>query len=219
MNLDSFFATYRAWLRTVVPRLDGALRGPGAEVDFNRYEDAVGAVLPDELRQLWRTHNGEAGPEPIGGAVGGLVFLGADESLREWREWSSLRGDTSPRDMEDLRSLSESAPPEAVQLEYTTAGWLPILKESMESNYLGVDLAPGPGGLVGQVINFGRDEDRKTVISLTMSDLLGFIASEAQRGEFVVSSAQPSGEPVLVHRRGRLLSVLRNLAEARGPLG
>jgi hypothetical protein len=42
-------------------------------------------------------------------------------------------------DMRALSSCSESIPPEAVQLEYSAAGWLPILKESMEVNYLGLE--------------------------------------------------------------------------------
>ncbi|MEV6268471.1 SMI1/KNR4 family protein [Kribbella sp. NPDC051936] len=198
--------------------MDAALRGPATDIEFSRYEEVVGVALPDELRRLWLIHNGEAGREASGGVIGGLIFLGVNESLREWREWASMREETSPADMEDLRAFSESVPSDAVQLEYTTSGWLPMLKESMEGNYLGVDLAPGTGGRPGQVINFGRDEDRKTVVALSMSDLLGFIASEVQRGEFILSSVQPSGDPVLVHRRGRLISVLRKLAETRGPL-
>jgi hypothetical protein len=63
-------------------------------------------------------------------------------------------------------------------LEYSASGWLPLLKESVEVNYLGLE-----------------------------------------SGEFVVSSVQPGGQPVLAHRRGRLISVLRDLAESRGPLG
>ncbi|MEV0284002.1 MULTISPECIES: SMI1/KNR4 family protein [unclassified Kribbella] len=188
------------------------------EAQVDQYEEAVGAELPAELRQLWGIHDGEAGPEPSGGTIGGLVFLGVAESLREWADWSSLRDETSDEDMQALRMFSASVPAEAVQLEYTAAGWLPILKESMEGSYLGLDLAPGPGGQPGQVINFGRDEDRKAVISRSMSDLLSFIASEARQGEFVVSSVEPSGQPVLAHRRGRLIPVLRRLAESGGPL-
>lgn len=218
MNLDAFFATYRAWLRGVVPGLDATLRGPAVEAEVDRYEETIRAELPAELRQLWAIHDGEDVAEPSGGTIGGLVFLGVAESLREWADWSSLRDETSDEDMQALRTFSESVPAEAVQLEYTAAGWLPILKESMEGNYLGLDLAPGPGGLRGQVINFGRDEDRKAVICRSMSDLLGFIASEVQQGEFVVSSVEPSGQPVLAHRRGRLIPVLRRLAESRGPL-
>jgi cell wall assembly regulator SMI1 len=133
--------------------------------------------------------------------------------------WSSLRAETTDADMQVLKCCSESFPVEAVQLEYSVAAWLPILKESMEANYLGLDLAPGPGGVPGQVINFGRDEDQKVVISRSMTDLLGFIASEADSGEFVVSSVQPGGQPILAHRRGRLISVLSEIAESRGPLG
>ena len=218
MNLDSFFEAYRSWLRGVVPGLDGALRGPAEDAALDRYEEVVGAELPGELGQLWRIHDGEAGPEPSGGTVGGLVFLGVERSLSEWAEWSFLRAETSDADMQALRMFSESVPPGVVQSEYTAAGWLPVFKESMEANYLGPDLSPGPGGVPGQVINFGRDEDRKVVISRSMSNLLGFIASEAEKGEFVLSSVQPGGQPVLAHRRGRLISVLRDLAESRGPL-
>lgn len=218
MNLDSFFASYRPWLQGVVPSLADALRGPASDVELGQYEEAVGAELPGELRELWRVHDGESGVEPSGGAIGGLLLLGVERSLKEWGMWSSLRAETVDADMRALSSCSESVPPGAVQLEYSAAGWLPVLKVSMEANYLGLDLVPGPGGVPGQVINFGRDEDRKVVIAQSLTDLLGFIASEADSGEFVVSSVQPGGQPILAHRRGHLISVLCELAESGGPL-
>ncbi|WP_344837173.1 SMI1/KNR4 family protein [Kribbella ginsengisoli] len=219
MNLDGFFASYRPWLQGVAPSLAGALRGPAADAELGRYEEAVGVELPGELRELWKVHDGESGAEPSGGTIGGLLFLGVERSLKQWMMWSSLRAETGDAEMRELSSCSESFPPGAVQLEYSVAGWLSVLKVSMDANYIGLDLAPGPGGVRGQVINFGRDEDRKVVIARSMTDLLGFIASEADRGEFVVSSVQPGGQPILAHRRGHLISVLCELAESRGPLG
>jgi cell wall assembly regulator SMI1 len=216
--LESFFVGYRSWLRGFVPGLDGGLRGPAEDREFARYAEVVGAPLPGELREWWGIHDGEGGSETAGGAIGGLVMLGVESSLREWGIWSALRAETSDATMRELRAFSESVPAAAVRLEYSAAGWLPVLKESMEANYLGVDLAPGPRGAVGQVVNFGRDEDRKVVIARSLTDLLSFIAAEVGRGEFVVSSVQPSGQPVLAHRRGRLISVLSDLAESQGPL-
>lgn len=41
--------------------------------------------------------------------------------------------------------------------------------------------------------------------------------SSSERDEFVVCSVQPGGQPVLAHRRGRLISVPCDLAESRDP--
>jgi cell wall assembly regulator SMI1 len=121
MNLDSFFEMYRSWLHGIVPSLAAALRESVSAAELDRYEEAVGMELPGELGQLWRIHDGEAGAEPSGGTIGGLVFLGVERSLREWVMWSLLRAETGDADMRALSCCSESVPAEAVQLEYSAA--------------------------------------------------------------------------------------------------
>ncbi len=37
------------------------LNPPATEADITRFETATGLALPDELKQLYRRHNGESG--------------------------------------------------------------------------------------------------------------------------------------------------------------
>ncbi|MFJ9499072.1 SMI1/KNR4 family protein [Brevibacillus centrosporus] len=45
--------------------------------------------------------------------------------------------------------------------------WLPISKD-WGGNHLGLDLDPDEQGRMGQVINFGRDEEVKYVVALSL---------------------------------------------------
>jgi cell wall assembly regulator SMI1 len=49
-------------------------------------------------------------------------------------------------------------------------------------NGLGLDLAPEPGGQVGQVINYGSDDDYRAVLAPSLTDLLGQVAQLIRAG-------------------------------------
>ena len=60
-------------------------------------------------------------------------------------------------------------------------------------NYLGIDLDPGPNGVVGQVINFGGDERRKYVLATSWGRFLEDFADELEAGNFVLDAKHKFG--------------------------
>jgi hypothetical protein len=88
---------------------------------------------------------------------------------------------------------------------------MPLWKEPLEGNYLGVDMAPGVQGHEGQVINFGRDEDVKAVLADSLAEVLEWLAVQAENGWIHPHTVRSrSGEQFLElrHVRGRALNVL-----------
>ena len=51
-----------------------------------------------------------------------------------------------------------------IKQRYADLKWIPICEDG-SGNHIGVDLDPDVNGKVGQVINFGRDEDDKHVLA------------------------------------------------------
>ena len=58
---------------------------------------------------------------------------------------------------------------------------MPSLSDD-EGNHIGVDLNPGPAGTVGQVINFGRDEEKKHVLFPCVVALVEWLAEAIEAG-------------------------------------
>lgn len=103
----------------------------------------------------------------------------------------------------DLDCACSSHPAKAIQRKYSLPGWIPLLRDG-EGNAIGVDLDPGPAGVIGQVINFGRDEDDKYVLFSDVSELINWLAREVAEGRI----AYDAKDQVVRHVEGRLVAVL-----------
>ena len=45
-------------------------------------------------------------------------------------------------------------------------------------------MAPGPAGVAGQVINFGRDEDNKFVLAYSLTEFIAWLIAQYQAGNY-----------------------------------
>jgi cell wall assembly regulator SMI1 len=77
---------------------------------------------------------------------------------------------------------------------YTNPAWIPLTNDGSSGN-IGLAFDPWPGGRVGQVILFGRDEDVKVVLAQSLGKFLDWIAGLLESGNFRLKAA--AGEVVL----------------------
>jgi uncharacterized protein (TIGR02996 family) len=165
------------WCRQHHPRLLETLN-PGATVgDIATFEEMIGQPLPADVRESFAIHNGET--ERGGGFVMGLHLHPAQLVIESWESWRDFEGYN-----EEFRDGMKSWPAGAIQLDYANPGWLPLTRDA-GGNHMGVDLAPGPAGKVGQVILFGRDEDRKCVLASGWAEFLADFAMFLESGAVV----------------------------------
>ncbi|GMG19082.1 unnamed protein product [Ambrosiozyma monospora] len=95
-------------------------------------------------------------------------------SKRDIKSYPELERNLSKHSKQKyLRELptQKSIPPEFIQLSYANSGWVPLVTD-YTGNHIGVDIAPGPKGTIGQVIIFGRDYDTKYVIASNWGEFL-----------------------------------------------
>lgn len=157
------------------PELNASLNPPATEADINQLEITIGLTLPDELKQLYRLHNGESGNA---GLFFGLPFISIEEALAEWKVWESLADSTTSLDNSII-----SVPSNHIKEQYINTRYLPISKD-YGGNNIGIDLDPGPDGISGQVINFGRDENTRYVIAPSLSGFMEFILHHVKNNNF-----------------------------------
>lgn len=201
-----------AWLGEHLPILRLTLRPGIAKKDFARFEKLVGQRLPEDVRESWMIHDGQR-PVPylpdhpdfdvddadlLRGK--GIVFgselrpllddadcLPGGSASREWRSWAEMvaaheRGDPDCP-IAELSESCASTPEGAIRRLYACRGWIPLV-EAHPTLSLGVDLEPGPRGVVGQIINFGRDGLEKYVLAESWAQFLEAIADELEAGNF-----------------------------------
>ncbi|KAI0362341.1 hypothetical protein OH77DRAFT_1416588 [Trametes cingulata] len=164
--LSNTWNRLRQWLEREYPELGDTLNYGILPQDLAQIEMAFGFSLPAPVRESYLCVDGQE-PESAAGCSEGLFFgltlLPLEDVLEEWRFWREVDDDPATGANPALRELMQSIPPGWVRREYSCRGWIPLVADKA-GNYLGIDMNPGEGGAVGQVIVFGRDFDTKVVM-------------------------------------------------------
>lgn len=156
----------RAWLSNDYPELGDTLNYGMLPQDLAQIEMAFGFALPQAVRDSYLCADGQEAESAAGCSEGlffGLTLLPLEDVLEEWRFWREVDDDPNTGANARLRDRMDSIPSGWVKREYSTRGWIPLVADKA-GNYLGIDMNPGEGGAVGQVIVFGRDFDTKVVM-------------------------------------------------------
>lgn len=179
------------WLREHLPEVAADLM-PGATAnELQSFSNAIGVNLPDDFLQLYTWHNGQ-GRSVNTGPWYGLDFLSLDRVLRECEMWRLVLKESSPDSLTSLANCMSSTPPGFVKRQYANAHWIPFAYD-WGGNYLGIDLSPDENGTYGQVINFGRDEERKIAVSPSISSFVSWMLSELKAGNFNIKEESDGG--------------------------
>lgn len=161
--------------------LHGDWLNPGATPEqLAQAEAAVGMELPLGWRELYLEHNGEV--QEVGLFLG-MPWLSLEELVSQWRAWEELRPDYAEE------GTHYSLPPGAIRELNINPGWIPLSHDG-GGNYLGIDLNPGPEGILGQFINFGRDEELKFVIAFSAEELFRFLYEEIRSPNTVLENGR-----------------------------
>ncbi|KAH7908581.1 hypothetical protein BJ138DRAFT_1181649 [Hygrophoropsis aurantiaca] len=156
----------KTWLAREYPELGDTLNYGILPQDLAQIEMQFGFALPSAVRESYLAVDGQEAESSAGCSDGlffGLSLLPLEDVLEEWRFWREVDDDPTTSGNPRLRELMQSIPDGWVRKEYSQRGWVPLVVDKA-GNYIGVDLNPGEGGQVGQVIVFGRDFDTKVVL-------------------------------------------------------
>lgn len=199
------------------PELEEALNLGASSADLNELEkDLAVGPLPVEVRQFYKTHDGQfRGGKPTG-ILMGLTLLDMESMMEEYALWAKVaervekqqfalqhqqgllsQGDESSSASQALRERllnsylmhQKSVPADAVQSYYVHRGWIPIAKD-LYGNMLGLDLAPGPAGVRGQIILYGRDFDTKVVVATSLQELLFQYVTDLEAGNYQIDRTE-----------------------------
>ncbi|NGZ74262.1 SMI1/KNR4 family protein [Saccharibacillus alkalitolerans] len=174
-GVTEHWMSFERAMTEAAPEFPGYLNGPASEEAIAETERRIGRPLPEQMKRLYRIHDGE---DHSYGTVFGLEFLPLEEAAGRWEQWRDLIDGEDEESLRELAGDAASVPEGAIRTVYASKGWIPVLFDGAGC-FIGIDLDPGPAGKVGQIINFGRDEDEKVVLAEDLAGLLKMLAEQA----------------------------------------
>jgi cell wall assembly regulator SMI1 len=170
-------------------RFNAGAAGAAIE-DLERH---VGVKLPESFRSFLLVHDGQADFAP--GLLFGEQLLSVSGITRQWDSWREL---DEPAMNDDCSEFMKSEPEGYVRPLYTNRKWIPI-SHDYAGNHMGFDFDPDARGTKGQVITFGRDEDRKLLLAASFDEFLGLLVARlrgaAWNGKYLDMGSQRRAPP------------------------
>lgn len=179
------------WLRNHLPEVAADLKPGATDIELQSFSSAIGLKLPHDFLQLYAWHNGQEMRVNTGPWYG-LKFLPLDRIQRECEMWKQVLGESSSESLSNLAKRMKSTPRGFIKRQYANTHWIPFAYD-WSGNYLGVDLSPDKKGTYGQVINFGRDEERKIAVSPNICTFVSWMLSELNAGNFNIKEEGDGG--------------------------
>ena len=163
-----------AWLAKNAPTLAGRM-GPGATPEaIARAESALGVEFPDAVRASYLIHDGS---EVIRLFPPGGFYMSLDEMTEKAL---MMRQGLDEGNFEGL----DFDPKGPIRRAYCHPSWIPLTDAS--GNFTFIDLDPGEGGVVGQLVNFGRETGPEDVAAAGLAEYLAYLADGLDAGAATV---------------------------------
>jgi cell wall assembly regulator SMI1 len=195
MTAEDLFGRYLDWLQANVPAAFENLAPPATDADLAELERVIDNALPHDLEAVLRRHNGQKVTMTVRNIVKAtpclptLSFLSTAEIAIAWKEWDDVRRKTAAAELQALQNIGRAFPSAdgKVKKLYTSPGWIPLWADPARADFIGADLDPEADGQRGQIINFGRDEQRHYLAAPSFTALLAILVEEVSSGAWPAS--------------------------------
>lgn len=171
------------WLAKNAPVVRASLRPPATRQQIQDAEKALGVRFPDEVRQCYLIHDGQD-PDHRGyppAFLHGWEWLRLERIVDEYNVWKDL---VEGGDFED----AASEPDIGVSEQWYDLGWIPLTYSGAGDHHC-LDLAPGPGGQVGQIIEMWHDMAARPIVAASFDAWLKEFADELEAGAYHVTES------------------------------
>jgi cell wall assembly regulator SMI1 len=164
------------WVEANAPDLLDFLEPPADRAHMAETETRLSMRLPTALHTFYGLQNGTA-------AFGVFPALEEEQSAfgpLSLDEIEFLELDDDGRDAEEGFDVDAGVRP-----EFWNPDWIPFAAAADRGDYLMLDMAPAPGGRIGQVIEWRHDTNERRLVAPSLETLLRQTAEGLEAGRFV----------------------------------
>lgn len=202
VNIAELWDQIDAWLDREFPELGDDMSNGATANDLNAFEADLDVVLPYDVRESYLLRDGQVTMGKTRGLVYSYPLMDLESMASETGIWRKMLHLQEDHKLSGSKSAQKSCPPGFIQEVYYHANWIPIVKDNMGNN-IGLDLAPGLKGQVGQMILFGREYDVKYVVADSFGEFLKDLYNALNGGNFEVTEDE---ELIYIDSKGEQVS-------------
>lgn len=166
------------WLLKQTPEAESWLNPPATPEEIQEAETTLGITFPEDVKASYLRHNGQSQDAPY--LLYGWEWLSLERICSEWSIWKELL------DAGTFAGSENNGADQRVLKDWWHSAWIPLTYSGSGDHHC-LDLAPGPQGLAGQIIQMWHDEGSRPVMATNFSVWISGFAHALQNGEFVYS--------------------------------
>jgi cell wall assembly regulator SMI1 len=167
-----------AWLAANAPAIAAALNPPASVPELADTEQLLGVQFPEDVRAAYFRHNGQISNSPW--MMDGWEWLSLQRIRDEWKVWKELL------DGGDFSGIESDADGLVVRKDWWNPAWIPLTYSGCGDHHC-LDLAPGPEGTLGQIIEIWHDEGSRPVVARSFREWLTSFADALENNDLVLS--------------------------------
>lgn len=171
-SIEQLWDRIETWLATHAPEIRNALEEGATEAEIEQAENTIGVTLPPDVKASFLRHR-SFGPGDF--LMGQSITYGLAEMVR------GQQGLKERRAQEKRIPEYLSGP---IQPVWWHSLWLPLTGDGA-GNLWCLDLAPAPGGQIGQVIDFDHEVGPTKVVATSFRELLATFADQLEKRRYI----------------------------------
>jgi cell wall assembly regulator SMI1 len=180
--MQAIWSRIELWLRENAPQVLGTLNPGATKEQIEQIETKLAVALPRDMKESYRIHNGQS-VNPVDGSVlvliDGFELLSLEALAEIWAGWKQMLE-------QGMFKGIQSEPSGPVQPFWWSNLWIPVTDNGYGDHYC-VDLDPGPGGLVGQIISVWHENPHRVVLAPSFRQWLDRFANALESGVYMFS--------------------------------
>lgn len=177
-SIERLWDRIETWLEANAPDIANALEAGVTEEEIQQTEEAMGLMLPEDVKASYHKHNGFYSGSFLMGQAIFYDLAGLSGGAQKWKDfWADLLA-REPRIPKHL-----SGP---LQPVWWHPSWLTLTGDGAGDHWC-IDLAPAPGGQVGQIISFSHEIGPTQVIATSFHELLATFADQLEADHYVAA--------------------------------